>query len=149
MTHRILFVCLGNICRSPSAEAVTRAKAQARGLDLKLDSAGTGDWHIGAPPHGPMQRAAAREGYDLSALCARQVSVADFDRFDLIVAMDAQNLRDLQALRPAQGGAELRLFTDYAPGTGATHVPDPYHTGEYAAALALIERCAEGLLDQL
>ncbi|SMX49230.1 low molecular weight protein-tyrosine-phosphatase [Maliponia aquimaris] len=148
MAYRILFVCLGNICRSPAAEAVVRSKAAARGVALDLDSAGTGDWHIGSPPYGPMQQAGAARGYDLSPLRARQVSRADFGRFDLIVAMDGQNLADLRRLART-GGASLRLFTDYAPQTGADHVPDPYYTRDFDGALDLIEACAEGLLDQL
>ncbi len=147
MSHRILFVCLGNICRSPSAEAVVRAKAEARGLALTLDSAGTGDWHVGSPPYGPMQVAARARGYEMSDLRARQVSPADFQRFDLILAMDGQNLADLRGLQSA--GAELRLFTDFSPQSGADHVPDPYYTRDFDGALDLIERCAEGLLDQL
>ena len=146
--QRILFVCLGNICRSPSAEAVVRAKAEARGLTLVIDSAGTGDWHLGKPPYGPMQAAAQPRGYDLSGLRARQVGPADFDRFDLIVAMDGDNLRALNAMRPAQGGAAVRLMTDFAPGGGADHVPDPYFTRDFDGALDLIEACADGLLDQ-
>lgn len=147
MTQRILFVCLGNICRSPSAEAVVRAKAAARGLPLTLDSAGTGDWHVGSPPYGPMQLAAQARGYEMSDLRARQVTAVDFMRFDLILAMDGQNLDDLQGIRSA--GADLRLFTDYAPDSGADHVPDPYYTRDFDGAFDLIERCAEGLLDQL
>lgn len=116
MTTSILFVCLGNICRSPSAEGVVRAKASARGMDLRLDSAGTGDWHVGKPPYPPMIAAAASRGYDLTDLRARQVSRADFDRFDLIVAMDDENLSDLRALRPGSGGAALIGFTDVVAG---------------------------------
>lgn len=147
MTHRILFVCLGNICRSPSAEAVVRAKAQARGLKLALDSAGTGRWHIGEPPYGPMQAAARARGYEMAELRARQVSPADFHRFDLILGMDGQNLADLRRLN--RSGAETRLFTDYAPALGANQVPDPYYTRDFDGALDLIEACADGLLDQL
>ncbi|WP_300584954.1 low molecular weight protein-tyrosine-phosphatase [Marivita sp.] len=144
MTHRILFVCLGNICRSPTAEAVTRAKAAARGLEVTLDSAGTGTWHLGKPPYGPMQTAAHAKGYDLSMLRARQVPPADFGAFDLIIAMDAENMADLAAFGPAD---RVSLFTDFAPDTTATHVPDPYFTRDFDGALALIERCADGLLD--
>jgi protein-tyrosine phosphatase len=147
MAQSILFVCLGNICRSPSAEGVTRALAARRGLDLRLDSAGTGDWHVGKPPYGPMQAAALARGYDLSGLRARQVSRADFDRFDLILAMDAQNMADLRRLAPGRD-TQLRLFTDYAPETGMTEVPDPYFTRDFTGALDLIELCAAGLLDQ-
>ena len=147
MVKRILFVCLGNICRSPSAESVVRRMAHERGVTLELDSAGTGDWHVGDPAYGPMQAAAKARGYDLSAQRARQVRRADFTRYDLVLAMDGQNLLDLQALSPEAG--ELRLFTDYAPEAGADHVPDPYHTRDFDGALDLIETCARGLLDTL
>ncbi len=149
MPHRILFVCLGNICRSPSAEAVLRAKAHDRGLDLQIDSAGTGAWHVGKPPYGPMQEAARSRGYDMSDLRARQVTVADFDRFDLLIAMDQDNMRDLQHLRGGVAGARLVLFTDYAAQAGMDHVPDPYYTRDFDGALDLIEQAADGLLDQL
>ncbi len=145
---RVLFVCLGNICRSPSAEGVVRVKAGLRGVNLDLDSAGTGAYHVGEPPYGPMQSAAIARGYDLSGLRARQVVRADFARFDLIVAMDAANFAHLEGMRP-EGGAEVRLFTDYAPGCGTDEVPDPYYTRDFDGTLDLIERCAEGLLDSL
>lgn len=147
MTPRILFVCLGNICRSPTAEAITRAKAQSRGMDLVMDSCGTGGWHVGKPPYGPMQDAARAAGYDMSTLRARQVQPADFAKFDLIVAMDGENLADLQSMG-ARGAARLARFTDFAPqDTG--DVPDPYYTRDFDGALQLIERCADGLLDQI
>ncbi|SMX29401.1 Low molecular weight protein-tyrosine-phosphatase YfkJ [Pelagimonas phthalicica] len=149
MTRSILFVCLGNICRSPSAEAVTRAKALARDLPLELDSAGTGAWHVGEPPYGAMQVCAAKRGYDLAPLRARQVTAQDFERFDLIVAMDADNLRNLQDLAPNSARAKLALFTDFAPQTGADHVPDPYYTRDFDGTLDLVEICADALLDQL
>ncbi len=149
MTQRILFVCLGNICRSPSAEAVTRQMAETRAMSLDLDSAGTGNWHVGKAPYGAMQTAARSRGYDLSRLKARQVSRGDFTRFDLIVAMDAENLADLKRLRPQGATARLALFTDFAPQTGADHVPDPYYTRDFDGALDLIEHCAQGLLAQI
>lgn len=149
MAKRILFVCLGNICRSPSAEAVTRRMAAERGIALELDSAGTGDWHIGKPPYAPMQEAAKARGYDLSRLRARQISLSDFNRFDLIVTMDAQNRDDVEALREGPGGARVEAFTDYAPEAGYAEVPDPYFTRDFDEALALVEACARGLLDSL
>ena len=145
MTTRILFVCLGNICRSPSAEGVMRALAP----DTETDSAGTGDWHVGEPPYGPMQKAAIERGYDLSDLRARQIMARDFDRFDLILAMDDRNLRAIEALRPAGNATPLRLFTDYAPERGMTHVPDPYNTRDFDGTLDLIEDCARGLIARL
>ncbi|WP_375260174.1 low molecular weight protein-tyrosine-phosphatase [Citreimonas sp.] len=149
MTQRILFVCLGNICRSPSAEAVARRMAAERGVSVEFDSAGTGDWHVGQPPYGPMQAAAKARGYDLSGLRARQVTARDFDRFDMIVVMDAQNKADVEALRPGTDGARVVAFTDYADEAGVTEVPDPYFTRDFDGALDLVERCAAGMLDTL
>ncbi|MGP1358076.1 low molecular weight protein-tyrosine-phosphatase [Roseicyclus sp.] len=133
--HRILCVCLGNICRSPTAEVVLRHHLP----DALIDSAGTGGWHVGAPPHGPAVAAARARGYDLSALRARQVTVADFGRFDLILAMDAANMSDLRALRPPGTRSTLSMFLEPA---GGGDVPDPYHTGDFAGALDLIEGAA-------
>lgn len=147
MTRSILFVCLGNICRSPSAEAMVRARAD--GLGLSLDSAGTGDWHIGEPPCPGMVRAAAARGVDLSGLRARQIGPDDFARFDLIIGMDPSNMEDIEAIRPPGTDTPARLFTDYAPETGATHIPDAYYTRDYDGALDLIEACAEGLLSEI
>jgi protein-tyrosine phosphatase len=144
MTYRILFVCLGNICRSPTAEAVTRAKAQRLGLDVEVDSAGTAGWHVGKPPYGPMQASARAKGYAMSDLRAREVCAADGGRFDVIVAMDDQNRKDLSFL-----GVPIALFTDYAPLAGAAFVPDPYYTRDFDGALELIETCADGLLASL
>jgi protein-tyrosine phosphatase len=114
-----------------------------------IDSAGTAGWHVGSPPYGPMQDAARTRGYDLGDLRARQVHADDFDAFDLILAMDADNLAHLAELRPAQARAELRLFTDFAPETGADHVPDPYYTRDFDGALDLIEAAATGLAAHL
>jgi len=142
---RILFVCLGNICRSPAAEGVLRHLAP----EFEVDSAGTGGWHLGEPPHPPMQQAARARGYDLSALRARQFQRADFDRFDLIVAMDGQNLRDIEAERPPGQTTPVHLFTEYAPEAGMDHVPDPYYTGDFDGTLDLIEAAANGLIARL
>ncbi len=141
MTQRILFVCLGNICRSPAAEGAFRARAP----QYVADSAGTSGWHIGDPPYGPMQKAARARDIDLSDLRARQFVAADFDRFDLIIGMDAQNLADIEALRPPDNATPVRLLTDFAPDTGADHVPDPYYTRDFDGALDLIETAVEGL----
>ncbi|WP_283426480.1 low molecular weight protein-tyrosine-phosphatase [Shimia sagamensis] len=138
---KILFVCLGNICRSPSAEGVFRDMAPA----VETDSAGTAGWHVGKPPYGPMQDAARARGYDFSDLRARQFSMADFERFDLIVGMDAENIANIETLRPDGNTTEVRLFTDYAAGSGTTEVPDPYYTRDFHGALDLIEECARGL----
>lgn len=144
MASRILFVCLGNICRSPAAEGVMRRLADG----LELDSAGTGDWHVGAPPYGPMQAAARARGYDLSGLRARQVTPEDFHRFDLIYAMDSRNLADLEAIRPVGSETPVELFAE-CTGSGIRDVPDPYYTRDFNGVLDLIERAAEGALARL
>ena len=147
---RVVFVCLGNICRSPAAEGVFRVLVRRlAGAGHAIDSAGTGNWHVGEPPYGPMQSAARRRGVDLSGLSARQFVAADFERFDLIIAMDADNLANIERLRPMGCRTETRLFTDYAPETGADAVPDPYYTRDFDGALDLIELCAAGLLRDL
>ncbi|WP_406649496.1 low molecular weight phosphotyrosine protein phosphatase [Aliisedimentitalea scapharcae] len=141
MAQKILFVCLGNICRSPAAEGVFRALCPT----ITTDSAGTGGWHVGEPPYGPMLQAARARNVDLSDLRARQFTGRDFMRFDLIVAMDDANLRDIQRLRPDGNTVPVRLFTDFAPQAGADHVPDPYYTRDFDGALDLIEIAAQGL----
>ncbi|THD81526.1 low molecular weight phosphotyrosine protein phosphatase [Aliigemmobacter aestuarii] len=144
---RILFVCLGNICRSPTAEGVFRTLAAREGLAVSVDSAGTAGWHAGKPPYGPSIAAAARRGYDLSDLRARQLTAADFDAFDHVLVMDRANLADAAALR--RSGAEPRLFLDHAPETGRAEVPDPYHTRDFDGALDLIEAASRGLIARL
>jgi protein-tyrosine phosphatase len=148
--QRVLLVCLGNICRSPTAEGVLRdlAAKEAPGLPLEIDSAGTADYHIGAPPDPRSQRAALRRGIDISDLRARRITVEDFARFDLILAMDADNLRELQALRPRNSHAAVKLFLEYAPNGRLSDVPDPYY-GDAAAfeeVLDLTTAAARGLL---
>ncbi|WP_424984436.1 low molecular weight protein-tyrosine-phosphatase [Microbulbifer sp. S227A] len=139
MTTRVLFVCLGNICRSPTAEAVFRGLRP----DLVTDSAGTAGYHVGEPPYGPMQDAARKRGIGMSDLRARQFGAADFSRFDLILGMDAENLRNIEALRPKGAETLVRLLTDY--GSGADVVPDPYYTRDFEGALDIIEAAAQGL----
>lgn len=148
MTNRILFVCLGNICRSPSAEGVFAALADQAGLDAQVDSAGTSDWHIGNPPYGPMQAAAAKRGYDLSPLRARQFTAHDFDAFDLIIAMDEDNQKNIERLRPAGSQTPVKLMLDFAD-TPRSEVPDPYYTRDFNQALDLIEAASRGLIAQL
>ena len=141
----ILTLCLGNICRSPAAEAVLRHMARARGQSVTIDSCGTGDWHVGNPPYGPMIAAAKGRGYDLRPLRARQLDPGDYHRFDLILAMDRENLADLRAAAPECHRAKLRLFLDAPP----HEVPDPYFTRNFEEALDLIEAGSARLLDQL
>jgi protein-tyrosine phosphatase len=127
MHIRVLFVCLGNICRSPLAEAAFRREAERIGLEAEIDSAGTGDWHIGYPPDPRAAAAAARNGIDISHLRARQVTPDDFHRFDHIVALDSKNLSDLERLRPAGGKARLSLLLDHVDGRQGQAVADPYY----------------------
>ncbi len=126
MTYSILFVCLGNICRSPLAEAALRAEAQRLRLDLIVDSAGTGNWHAGEAPDPRAQATARRHGIDISGLKARQVKPADFRRFTHIVALDHDNLENLRRLRPDDATAELSLLLDHVPGREGQAVADPY-----------------------
>ena len=126
----ILFVCLGNICRSPLAEAALRAEAQRLRLDLTIDSAGTGDWHAGEPPDERAQRTALRNGVDISALRARQVTKADFRRFTHVIALDHDNLANLRKLAPADSAAELSLLLDWVPGREGQAVTDPWFGDE-------------------
>ena len=127
MTHRVLFVCLGNICRSPLAEAAFREEAARIGLAAEADSAGTGGWHRGEPPDRRAVAAARRNGVDISHLRARQVRPEDFQRFDQIIALDGENLADLEALRPAGSRARLSLLLDHVPGREGEAVADPYY----------------------
>ncbi len=149
MTVGVLFVCLGNICRSPTADAVFTHKVRALGLDSRLyiDSAGTGDWHLGEAPDRRSQRHAARRGYDLSMLRARQVHAEDFRRFDFVLAMDRSNLADLERLRPGPDVTEPQLLLRYGS-SGLLDVPDPFHGGEreFEAVLDLIEEATDALL---
>ncbi len=146
---RILLVCLGNICRSPMAVGALRAKAEAAGLGLEVEGAGTAGYHVGEPPDARAVRAAARRGFDISMLRARQAKAADFGAFDLIYAMDRANLAALARLRPAGARAELKLFMDEAPGAWPAEVPDPYYDDRFDAALDLIEAAAEALVARL
>ncbi|MGF1553583.1 MAG: low molecular weight protein-tyrosine-phosphatase [Paracoccaceae bacterium] len=144
--RRVLCVCLGNICRSPLAEGVLAAKAAEAGLDLDVDSAGTGDWHVGEPPHSSSVAVARRRGYDIAGQRARQVEPADLDRFDLILAVDRSTLQALRRLAPADATARLRLL-DEADGD----VPDPYGSSlaAYEAVLDRIETAAARLVAAL
>ncbi|KNH27585.1 protein tyrosine phosphatase [Pseudomonas syringae] len=149
---RVLFVCLGNICRSPTAEGVLRHKLREAGLadQVEVASAGTGDWHVGKAPDKRSQAAAKLRGYDLSAQRAQQVSRADFATYDLILAMDNSNLRHLKALQPAKGKAELDLFLRRFQ-SEIDEVPDPYHDSDqgFETVLDLIERASDLLVIEL
>jgi len=149
----VLFVCLGNICRSPTAEGVLRdlAAREAPQLRLDVDSAGTADYHIGAPPDPRTQSAARARGIDLSGLRARQIEGRDFERFDYILAMDEDNLVQLERLRPRDAHAQLQLFMSYAPQLGQREVPDPYYGGpqDFEAVLDLTSAAARGFIAAL
>jgi protein-tyrosine phosphatase len=150
---RILFVCLGNICRSPTAEAVLRelAAREAPELMLEVDSAGTAAYHVGQPPDPRTRAAAARRGYDLSALRARTIESADFERFDLILAMDRENLQNLRRRAPSDTHERLRLFLEFLPAAAPEDVPDPYYGGPngFEEVLDLVEAATRGLLADL
>ena len=147
---RVLMVCLGNICRSPTAEAMLRHKAQLAGLDerVEVDSAGTADYHVGSPPDRRAIAHGEKRGLRLKALRGRQVQKADFDRFDFILAMDDDNLANLQRLRPEGSPAELALLMSFAPEAGSRAVPDPYYGGSdgFEAVLDLVDSACEGFL---
>jgi protein-tyrosine phosphatase len=151
--QRVLFVCLGNICRSPTAEVVFRTRATRAGAHdrVQVASAGTGDWHVGMPPDRRAIAHAAKRGYDLSALRARQVLPEDFERFDWILAMDQSVLRELKSLQPASFTGRLGRFLDFAPHTGLRDVPDPYYGGasHFERVLDLVEHASDGLLAHL
>ena len=142
---RLLFVCLGNICRSPTAEAVMRSVVRERGLEdlVEVDSAGTGDWHVGAPPDERACAAAARRGIEVTG-SARQVTADDFTAFDRVLAMDAQNLRVLRRIAPPGTEHKVRLLAD-------VDVPDPYYGGDdgFDTVLDLVDDACRRLLDEL
>lgn len=146
----VLFVCLGNICRSPTAHGVFVALLERHGLSdvITVDSCGTGDWHINSPPDSRATAAAASRGYDLSDLRARQVQRQDFAVYDYILAMDGANLSDLKALCPEDYPGHLGLFLAFAKDIDIEDVPDPYYGGSdgFSQVLDLIEAASEGLL---
>ncbi|MFC3443050.1 low molecular weight protein-tyrosine-phosphatase [Sphingobium rhizovicinum] len=147
----ILFVCLGNICRSPLAEAALRAEAEQAGLDVIVDSAGTGDWHVGSPPDPRAQRQALSHGINISGYRGRQVQEQDFRRFTHVFALDADNLRNLRRIRPADGTAQLRLLMDMVPGREGSGVTDPYYGEEAGFAVTWddVTRAARAIIASL
>jgi protein-tyrosine phosphatase len=150
---RVLFVCTGNICRSPTAEAVFRRLVERAGLAhlIAADSAGTHGYHVGEPPDPRTQAAARARGYDLSGLRARRIAREDFHRFDLVLAMDRDHHAILARLAPASAGHKLRMLMEFARRSQAHDVPDPYYGGPdgFDLVLNLVEDAAEGLLDYL
>ncbi len=150
---RVLLVCMGNICRSPMAEGVLRARLAARPgpRRIAVDSAGTHGYHQDAPPDSRAQAAAERRGYSIGGLRARRVVSEDFERFDLILAMDSDNLAVLKEMAPSDSRAQLRLFLDYSPDQPGADVPDPYYGGAtgFERVLDLIEETIDRLVDEL
>ncbi|MBQ2322017.1 MAG: low molecular weight phosphotyrosine protein phosphatase [Bacteroidales bacterium] len=153
-THKLslLFICLGNICRSPAADGVMRKLAEKEGLDLTIDSAAIGSWHIGSLPDSRMRACGRRHGYDFSHR-ARQVSPADFERFDLVFGMDEQNLADLRRLASTpEAKAKIRLMADFLTDhPGQNSIPDPYYGDEadFEFALELIEDAARHIVKRI
>jgi protein-tyrosine phosphatase len=147
----VLFVCLGNICRSPLAEAAFRARAEAAGLDATADSAGVGGWHVGEPPDRRAQATALRRGIDISGYRARQVEPADFTRFTHVFALDRSNLDGLRRVAPPDGLAELGLLLDLLDGPRGRSVADPYYGGPegFEAAWRQVDAAAAALVARL
>ncbi len=149
----VVFVCMGNICRSPTAESVFRHYVESAGLaeHILIDSAGTHDYHIGDKPDARAQRAAQQRGYDMSRLRGRQVGEDDFQRFDYVLAMDSSNLAILQRITPPGSKTRARLFLEYARHHGEREVPDPYYGGEdgFERVLDMVEDAAQGLLQEI
>ncbi|HSJ82744.1 MAG TPA: low molecular weight protein-tyrosine-phosphatase [Acidimicrobiia bacterium] len=148
---KVLAVCAGNICRSPAAEAAIREAAAEAGLDIEVDSAGTGSWHIGQPPHPEGVAAGARAGLHIEGR-ARKVTAADFDRFDIILAMDRANLRDLLDLAPAkEAQARTRLYRTYDPSAESDEVPDPWGGPEagYDETIRIVRAAAGGFIAEI
>ena len=147
---RVLFVCTGNICRSPTAEGVFRAFAEKASLPVAVDSAATHDYHVGEPPDGRATAHARRRGYDLSELRARQVAPGDFREFDLLIAMDRGHLQFLQQMSPPEHRHKVRLFLEFA-GQADADVPDPYYGAAegFEQVLDLVEAASRGLLEDI
>lgn len=153
MTTKVLFVCMGNICRSPTAEGIFRHLVREAALEeqIQIDSAGTHDYHIGKPPDRRAQAAALQRGYDLSALRGRQVARSDFDEFDYILAMDAENLANLNRIKPQRHRAQVGLFLEHSRRFSEREVPDPYYGGAqgFEHVLDMVEDAAAGLLERI
>ncbi len=148
---KVLFVCLGNICRSPMAEAVFRHKVKQRGLDdqIEVDSAGTGHWHIGDPPHEGTRLILDQHQIDHQGIKARQVTPTDLNHYDWIIAMDEQNARDLKQIAPKGTEHKIKLLLDFLPASSSLNVPDPYFTGNFEEVYHMIDQSCDYLLEAL
>jgi protein-tyrosine phosphatase len=151
MSVSILFVCTGNICRSPTAEGIARALAVRHGLQCELESAGLGAWHVGEAPDKRAISAASVRGYDLSKQRARQICKQDFERFDHIIALDAGHLNQLRRLAPSDDSAQVSLLMDWSGGGDGIDVPDPYYgdLSDFDQVVEMVESAIEGLLAAL
>lgn len=145
---KVLFVCLGNICRSPMAEAIFRQKVKEAGLEdeFSIDSAGTGNWHIGNRPHEGTLRILKDKNIDSANITARQVSSEDLQNFDYIIAMDAENLGNLHRIKGREASGEIRRLLDFIPESEIVDVPDPYFTGNFEEVYDLVEEACQELL---
>jgi len=152
-TTKVLFVCMGNICRSPTAEAVFRHYVESAGMsaDIFIDSAGTHDYHIGDKPDARAQHAARQRGYDMSELRGRQVGEDDFRQFDYVLAMDSANLAILQQIAPPDSNTRARLLLEFSRHHRERDVPDPYYGGAdgFERVLDMVEDAAQGLLEEI
>jgi len=151
MTYSVLFVCLGNICRSPMAEAIFRDKIRKRGLEgrVRVASAGTGDWHVGKPPHEGTRSILDRNGVSWEGLKASRIVREDGESFDLIVAMDRRNERDIRTVIGDNARAEVILFLSLVPELGLEDVPDPYYTGNFDEVYEMVTKGCERLIEQI
>lgn len=149
--EKVLFICLGNICRSPTAEAVFKHRSKTAGLSLLIESAGTGAWHAGDPPDPRAQEAGVNRGYSFKGQRARKVTQDDFEKFDYILAMDKTNLTQLTALCPQVYKNKVELFLNYAQNTKERDVPDPYYGGTdgFEHVLDLVEAASDGLISAI
>jgi len=149
MPPKVMFVCLGNICRSPTAEGVFRGLAAQAGLDVVIDSSGTSGWHNGELPDNRAMTEAKQRGYDLSQQRSTQLIPQDFHDYDLLICMDNSNIKNAEQLRPKGEKAQVKLFLDYAPNQPLREVPDPYYDHNFDAVFDLIEAASRGLIASL